>query len=172
MRLFNIFKKSEFALVGRDIKWEEINREVFRINEFDRNKTIIDNNGELHPKDNFNPYGFLIVEWPIIERRVKLPITHRDDFLLVSSIYDNPEICKEIEFNDFLVSYLPADKKENEYAAFLHVLHFILTPLGTLEKYYKKKQSTLLGYDPECLFGAFSWEGELRVGINADPRFE
>ncbi len=123
MKLFNIFRKSEYALVGRDIKWDEINGEVFRINAIDRNGTIIDEGGQVHAKDNFSPYGFLIVEWPIIERRVKLPITHKDDFLLVSNIYDNPEALAAIDGYDFLVCYYPADHMKNEYAAFLHVLH-------------------------------------------------
>ncbi len=153
MKLFNIFRKSEFALVGRDIKWDEINGEVFRINAFDQNGTIIDEGGQVHAKDNFSPYGFLIVEWPIIERRVNLPITHKDDFLLVSNIYDNPEALMTIKEYDFLVSYCPADQMENEYASFLHVLHYILAPTKTLEKYYEKRRSTLLGCNPE----SFVW---------------
>lgn len=172
MKLFNFFKPTEFALVGKDIKWKEIEREVCRINDFDRNDTTIDNNGQAIAKSNFRPYGFLVTDWPVIERKVKIPIVHRDDFLLAASIFDNSEFLNQIKGCDILVTYYPLDTKADKRSAFLHKLHFVVTPPNTLEKYYEIRSKSFLGLDPEILFGDFIWIGELNVKINSNPQFE
>jgi len=167
MKLFNWFKASEYAIVGRSIKWENVNNEVLRIIDFDRNETIIDNNGNVKAKSKFKPYGFLTVEWPIIERLVKLPIFHQDDFLLVLSIF-NDKTMQEQKMNfEFLVTYAPKENDRN--APFLHVLHFVITSPKTFEKYYETKKRFII--NPEIIFGQLKWEGQLQVQTNMTPDF-
>lgn len=170
MKFFNWLRRpSEFATVGKDIKWNQIEREVLRIINFDRSDTVIDNNGKVISKSSLRAYGFLTIDWPVIERKVKLPIIHRDDFLLASSIFDNSEFLKEVEGFDILVTYCPIDPKVDENSVFLHKLHFVITPPNTLEKYYEMRNKSFLGCDPEILFGDFAWMGELKVKINSNP---
>jgi hypothetical protein len=149
------------------MKWQKIFGEVFRINSFDKNGTIIDRDG-IHPKDNFSPYGYLICESPIIDRKVKIPIVHRDDFLLASSVFDDSKLMEEIESDEILVTYLPAGEKFAEMAPFLHSLHYVITSAFTLEVYYKMKKS-VSDLDARFIFGDFKWDGELRVNINTNP---
>lgn len=170
MKLFNFFKAPEIATVGRDIKWVEIKKEVLRIIDFDKNGTSVDSTGIVRSRSTLKPYGFLIAEWPIIERKVKIPIVHRDDFLLASSIYDNADLLKQIQGYDILVTYYPPDPKDYPNSAYLHQLHFAITPPTTLEKFYDIKKNTLLGCDPEIIFGDFVWVGELNVKINFEPK--
>lgn len=172
MKLFNWFKHSEFAIVGNDIKWNQIEKEVFRIVNFERNDTIVDDNGQVISKSINRPYGFLITDWPVIKRKVKIPIVHRDDFLLASSVFDNSEFLKKVEGCDILVTYYPLDTKVDKNSPFLHKLHFVITPPNTFETYYEVKNKSLLGCDPEILFGDFTWTGELKVKINLTPKFD
>lgn len=74
-------------------------KQVFRVLEFDRAGTTIDDRGNVKAVDSFRPYGYLLVETPILNNRAKLPIIHRDDFLLASSVFDEPvlaDFVKEI----------------------------------------------------------------------------
>jgi len=111
-------------------------------------------------------------DWPVIERQVKIPIIHRDDFLLASSIFDDTEFFKQTQGKDILVIYYPLDPKVDKRFAFLHSLHFVITPSKTLEKYYEFRNKSFLGCDPEILFGEFVWMGELSVKINSNPNLE
>jgi hypothetical protein len=172
MKIFNWFKRSEFATVGKEIIWNQIEREVLRVIDFDRTDTTIDSDYKVIAKSNITPYGFLITEWPVIERRVKVPIVHQDDFLLASSIFDDAAFLKEIQGCDILATYYPFDKKANEISVFLHKLHFVITPPETFEEYYQIRNNSLLGCNPEVLFGEFDWMGELKVKINSEPKIE
>jgi len=167
MKIFNWFKASEYAIVGRNIKWKEINNEVLRIIDFDSNETIIDNYGNVIAKSKFKPYGFLIVEWPIIERLVKLPIVHQDDFLLASIIFNDKAFQEQKKIFEFLATYAPKENDRN--APFLHVFHFLKTAPKTLEKYYETKKRFII--NPEIIFGQLKWEGQLQVQINMNPDF-
>jgi len=97
---------------------------------------------------------------------------HQDDFLLAASIFDNSEFLDQIQAYDILVTYYPLDTKADKRSAFLHKLHFVVTPPKTLEKYYEFRRKSFLGCDPEILFGDFIWIGELNVKINFNPQFE
>ncbi len=171
MSFLNFFKKSEIALVGHNIKWGAIHKQVLRINEFDRNGTTIDTNRVVHAKSNFKPYGFLIVEWPIIIRKLKVPILHKDDFMLASSIFDNQLFIEKIKDKDLLVTYFPLDKKENKNAIFFHSLHFVITNPKVFEKYYEMRKK-YIGCEPELIFNDFRWEGELKIKEYTNPIFE
>jgi hypothetical protein len=52
-------------------------------------------------------YFTLLVESPIMNQRLKLPIVHRDDFILAASVFDEPEIAKVVENEELLVTYAP-----------------------------------------------------------------
>ncbi|NCT93127.1 MAG: hypothetical protein GXC72_01780 [Chitinophagaceae bacterium] len=169
MSLFNWSKKSEFAIVGKDIKWTDIKNELFRVIDFDKTNTIIDEQGRVIATSKFKPYGFLTVEWPVIERLVKLPIVHKDDFLLAASVFDDPKFSEQLDKLELLVTYSPKDNDRN--TSFLHVLHYVITKSGTFNEYYKIHKATLLGLGPEHIFGSLIWEGELSVKINMTPIF-
>jgi hypothetical protein len=169
MNLFNFFKPSEFATVGHSIKWNDIKKEVLRVIEFDTNGTTIDHNNVVHAKSKFKPYGFLISEWPIIERKVKIPIVHRDDFLLASSVFEKNHLKEQFANYDLLVCYNPS--KDSKLAPFLHSLHFVLTSKSTFQEYNEIHKTTLLGCNPELMFGQWVWEGELKVKFNLTPQY-
>jgi len=167
MSFFDLFKKqkSEFHVAGKDSTWKEINNEVFRIVSFDRNDTYINSDGKVIAKSRLAPYGYLLVEWPIIERLVKLPIVHSNDFQLATFLFEDYDTEENKNLYDFLVVY--AQKGASRLPAITHVLHFAIAPRLTLEKYYEKKKEYLC-YDPSIIFGPYVWDGELSIKLNLD----
>ena len=158
-------------LIGRDISWIDIIKQVFRVIEFDRDGTIIDQDGYVITTSKFKPYGYLLVESPILNKPVSLPITHRDDFLLAASIYDEPELVKVISKEELLVTYFPKNKHPQGHTGNLHALHYVITPARTLEKYYEMENDKHMSIpEPEKIFDTFIWEGEVKVGINSNPQ--
>jgi len=168
MKIFKRFKSSSTPEIGREIKWINIVRHVLRVIEFDRSGTSIDSNGNVISQSKFKPYGYLLVESQIFEQRVRIPIVHRDDFLLASSIYDDPNLSDEIKKLELLVTYFPKQQNPNGLAGITHALHYVITSPGTLEKFYEvpSQKSTPV---PENIFGVFVWEGEIKVGVNLKP---
>jgi hypothetical protein len=80
-------------IVGVHCAWIDVNQMVFRVLDFDRNETTVDfdaGSGGVHAKSSTAPYGYLLVESPTLNQPVALPITHRDDFWLAASVYDDP----------------------------------------------------------------------------------
>ncbi len=69
-------------VVGEDVAWKEIVRQVLHVLEFDRGETIINPDGSLKRASLMEPDGHLLVKSPIFYRPIKVPIVHRDDFLL------------------------------------------------------------------------------------------
>lgn len=74
--------------VGREIQWTDIVRHVFRVLDFDRAGTIIGPGNSAKAASSLGAYGYLLVESPILNQPVRLPIVHRDDFLLAASVFD------------------------------------------------------------------------------------
>ena len=83
--------KSIVPEIGKEISWADIVNHTFRVLDFDRNGTTIDENNQVKAKSRFQPYGYLLAESPILNNRVRLPIIHRDDFLLAASVFDEPK---------------------------------------------------------------------------------
>jgi len=81
-------------VVGRDIRWTDITRQVFRVIKFDRAGTTVEAGNRVKPLSANAPYGYLIVESPILNQRICLPIVHRDDFLLAASVFDEPHFAR------------------------------------------------------------------------------
>ena len=162
---------SIIPMIGCDIEWIQIVRHVFRVLTFDRAGSTIGPGNTVKASSLFAPYGYLLVESPILNQPTILPITHRDEFLLASSVFDDPKWLEVIEGEDLLVTYFPKRMKPNGLAAdALLGLHFVITPRGTLEEYYKVGNDMHMANPvPEKLFGSFVWEGEVRVQINAHP---
>jgi hypothetical protein len=168
MKLFSWLKSSSIPEIGRAISWTEIVRHVFRVSEFDRSGTKIDQNNAVIAKSNFKPYGYLIVGSPLLKQNVKLPIVHKDDFLLAASVFDDPKLSKEIQELELLVTYVPKHIRPDGLAGIWHSLHFVITKPGTLEKFYKN-ESEITKPTPEKIFNNISWEGEIRVSVNLNP---
>jgi hypothetical protein len=159
--------------VGTHISWADVYRQVFRVLELDRAGTTVGRDGKVHARTHTDPYGFLLVDSPILNSRVKLPITHRDDFLLATRVFDEPEAVRQLgkEF-ELLVTYAPKRVIAGGLSGSVrHSLHYVVTPCGTLERYYGVSNSLHMAKPaPEKLFGQFTYEGEVSVQVNADPK--
>ena len=55
-------EKNLIPEIGSEIPWTQIIEEVFKVKDFDRNGTVINENGKVIAKSIFKPYGYLIVE--------------------------------------------------------------------------------------------------------------
>lgn len=160
----NIRPQNAIATFGEEIKWTEAPNHVFRILEFNRLDTEMVNDKPVQ-KNPFKPYGYLLVESPILSQKARLPIIHRDDFWLAESVFEDPRRAASIEKIDFLVTYAPKVLLSNGFSGSPHpVLHYVIAPSGTLDAYYsvnnglhKKSPS------PQKLFGDFIYEGNAKV---------
>lgn len=159
--------------VGREISLADIVNQVFRVLEFDRSDTTIDQNNQVKAKSLSKPYGYLLVESPILNQKVRLPIIHRDDFLLAASVFDGPKLPDIYLDEELLVTYSPKHLLPKGLSGSLHhVLHYVITPRGTLDSYYSKNNDMyMVKPDPQKLFGPFVYQGEIKVQINSEPEF-
>ncbi len=157
--------------VGRDCKWTDIIGQVFRVLEFDRAGTIILTGDKVKAKSKFKPYGYLLVESPILNQPVRLPIVHRDDFLLADSVFSDPKWFQAIQEEELLVTYVPKHKLPGGAIGISHGLHYVMTPRGTLDRYYEVGNDVHMANPaPEKIFGTLVWDGLLRVQVNPDPK--
>lgn len=158
--------------IGREISWANIVNHVFRVLEFDRSNTTIDRNNQVKAKSLFKPYGYLLVESPILNQKVRLPIIHRDDFLLAASVFDEPKLAALVADEELLVTYAPKHLLPKGLSGSpLHVLHYVITPRGTLDSYYSMNNDIHMAKpDPQKLFGPFVYQGEIKVQINSEPK--
>jgi hypothetical protein len=158
-------------MIGRDCEWTDIIGQVFRVLEFDRAGTTI-KDGKVKAKSMFKPYGYLLVESPILNQPAKLPITHRDDFLLAVSVFDEPQWLEVIKEQELLVTYVPKHKLPKGMAGTSHALHYVITPSGTLDRYYGQDFISvhMANPAPEKIFGTLVWDDLLRVQVNPEPK--
>lgn len=158
--------------IGKEISWADIVNHVFRIFEFDRNGTIVNENNQVIAKSRFRPYGYILAESPILNNRVKLPIIHRDDFLLAASIFDEPKLINLVESDEFIVTYSPKVLGPKGLSGSPHhVLHYAIVPIGTLDYYYSVNNDIHMSKpEPNKLFGSFVYDGEIKVQINSEPK--
>lgn len=152
--------------VGREISWADIVQQVFRVLEFDRTDTTIGPNDQVSSPGMFTPYGYLLVDSPIVNQPLSLPIIHRDDFLLAASVFDEPKLAGLVTTDELLVTYSPKKVLRGGAAGGTsHVLHYVLSPQGTLDRYYSEGNNA----DLWLLFGQLVYDGEIRVQVNPDP---
>jgi hypothetical protein len=159
--------------IGQEISWIDIINHIFRILDFDNNGTIVEKDNQIKPKSLFEPYGYLLLESPILNVKAKLPIIRRQDFISVKKVFDN-ESLTDLIFNkkifELLVVYSP--KKYSQDGIPLtshHVLHYVIVPYGTLDKYYSIDNEKHFAIpEPQKLFGSFIYEEEDVVKIKPD----
>ncbi|MEZ5358718.1 MAG: hypothetical protein R3F48_07765 [Candidatus Zixiibacteriota bacterium] len=159
-------------VIGQDIAWIDIVRHVFRILEFDRGGTVVGPNNEVKAESMLLPYGYLIAESPILNQPVKIPICHAFDFLQAAMVFDSPEIIAEIGTQyELLVTYAPKKAySDGRGKGQWHVMHYVITPHGTLDRYYDYEYDQHMKYPkPEKLFGQFIYEGETSIEFNNAP---
>lgn len=158
--------------IGCMISWAKIVNHVFRVLEFDRGGTTIGQNDQVEPLSSSKPYGYLLVESPILNQKVRLPIIHRDDFLLAASVFDEPKLAHLVVDEELLVTYAPKHLLPKGLSGSPHhVLHYVITPRGTLDSYYSMNNDAHMAKpDPEKLFGLFVYQGEIKVQINPEPK--
>jgi hypothetical protein len=161
------------SIIGKDIRWNQIVGQVFRVIEFDRNETIITNEKKVKAKTYFTPYGYLLVESPIFNQQVILPITHKTDFYLACTAYDNLELKPLLRFNDLLVTYVPKRKYLLGFTGVRRAIHYVITSQLTLSKYYHYDYDYHMSYPkPEKLFGKFTFEGMVKVEVILHPKID
>ena len=158
--------------VGRDISWADIVYHAFRVLEFDRMDTTIDENNQVVASSSVRPYGYLLVESPILNYKVKFPIIHRDDFFLAASVFDEPALAGIGETGELLVTYAPERLLPKGLSGSpSHVLHYVIAPRGTLDAYYSINDDMHMAKpDPQKLFGPFVYHGKIGVQINSEPK--
>src|SRR3989344_1131531 len=158
--------------IGKEISWADIVNHVFRVLDFDRNNTTIDSNNQVKAKSSFQPYGYLLTQSPILNNKVRIPIIHRDDFLLAASVFDDPKLANLVESEELLVTYSPKHLGPKGVSASPHhVLHYALVPSGTLDSYYSANNDAHFAKpEPQKLFGPFVYQGEIKVQINSEPK--
>jgi hypothetical protein len=158
--------------IGREIFWADIVNHVFRILEFDRSDTTIDQNNQVKAKTSFRPYGYLLAESPILNSKVRIPIIHRDDFILASSVFDEPKLAGFVADKELLVTYSPKRLLPKGLSGSPHhVLHYVITPRGTLNSYYSINNDIHMAKpEPQKLFGSFVYQGEIKVQVNPEPK--
>lgn len=157
--------------IGEEISWQDVHLQIFRVLEFDRAGTEVGANDEVKAKSMSSPYGYLLVESPIFNQPVRLPIIHRDDFLLAASVFDDSNLVGFVDSDEFLVTYTPrkvlSDGRAGEAS---HVLHYLLTGKGAIEDYYSiDNDKHMAKHNPSLLFGSFIYDGEIRVKTNSGP---
>jgi hypothetical protein len=158
-------------VIGQDIKWADIVRQVFRVLEFDRCDTTILADGTVKAKSQTKPYGYLLVESPILNVKARLPITHHDDFKLATTVFDEPLLVARIAKEELLVTYFPKNQLPMGFAGITHALHYVIAPQGSMERYYEfNNDEHMANPAPEKLFKEFIWDGEIRVQVNPDPK--
>ena len=160
--------------IGRDIASTGIVRHVFRVLEFDRAGTIIGPGDSVEAASAYSPYDYLRVESPILNQPGRLPIVHRDDFLLAASVFDEPQLLRAAEAEEeLLVTYVPEHKLPGGLAGVSHALHYVITPRGTLKRYYEVGNDMHMASPvPEKLFDPLAWRGEIRVQVNPHPELD
>ena len=159
-------------LIGKEIGWADIVGHVFRIRDFDRAGTTIGAGGEINAISSGQPYGYLLVESPILNQAAKLPIGHRDDFLLASSVFDEPKLDHVVTDEELLVTYVPKHKLPGGLGGITHALHYVIVPPGTLDQYYASGDDIHFEKPaPEKLFGQLVYKGEIKVQVNQNPQF-
>lgn len=158
--------------IGKEISWEDIIRHIFKVLEFNRMGTIIDENNQVKAESYLKPYGYLLAESPILNNKVLIPIIHRDDFALANSVYDEPQMVDYITDKEFLVTYAPENIGPGGISIGLyHVLHYVIVPIGTLDYYYSIDDDIHMAEPmPEKLFGPLIHRGEIGVQINLSPK--
>lgn len=161
--------KNVIPIIGHEIKWSSIVNHIFRVLEFDRCGTTINDDNKLKAKTLTDPFGYLLVESPIFSVRVKIPIVNKTDFLLAAEFYDTPCLSEFIDTGEFLVTYAPKNPK-GSLVSMHHVLHYVFVPMGTLDKYYSMNNDIHYSMpDPKLLFGTFNYTNEISVNYNDSP---
>ncbi len=153
--------------IGKEISWADIVNHAFRVLEFDRNNTTIDQNNQVKAKSSFQPYGYLLSESPVLNNKVRIPIIHRDDFLLVASVFDEPKLAVMVVDEELLVTYAPKHLLPKGLSGSPHhVLHYAIAPIGTLDSYYSVNNDMHMAKpEPQKLFGLFVYQGEIKAEV-------
>jgi hypothetical protein len=161
-------------LIGREIQWSDVVRHVFRVRGFDRIDTKFENEQVTRPPGKIGPYGYLLVESPIIKVPATLPINHRDDFVMAAHVFDDPRGVDLVEQAELLVTYAPKNLFPSGLASGAwHVFHYVIVPRGTLDRYYSFDNDIHKAKPaPERLFGVFVYEGQISVKVNQNPSIE
>lgn len=147
--------------IGKQFKWNTIAGMIFNVLDFDMSDTYFDSFSQAQNDDFSKPYGYLIVQSPTISLTAKLPIIHRDDFMLAYTVFGDNKLKKKIIDDDkyeLLVTYAPESMNSAGYSLTpLHCLHFSIEKSGSLEEYYDGKTGTtrMQHPEPEIIFGKF-----------------
>jgi hypothetical protein len=159
-------------VIGSDISWADIVNHALRVLEFDRAGTVVDDDDQVQAESPSAPYGYLLVESPILNQEVLLPITHAFDFLLATTVFDDPELTEALaaQQTELLVTYSPKELTSGGLSGSPHhVPHYVLTIPGALDSYYSADEDAHMAKpEPQELFGPFVYEGPTSVCVRSE----
>lgn len=150
-----------FPEIGKQMKWNMIAGMVFQVIDFDRGDTYYDTARIAQNDDQTKPYGYLIVKSATVSQPTKLPIIHRDDYMLADLVFgdeDFKNIIIDSGKHELLVTYVPELMNSAGYSMSpTHCLHYSIEPKGTLDNYYNgdKGLERMRDPEPEIIFGDF-----------------
>lgn len=144
------------GMIGSEIAWKQIERQVFRVLSFAA-FAALDANGAVQTSNRTLPYGLLTVESPILNFPVQMPVTHRFNFLQANYVYEVAHWNDWLVANqhDLLVSYGPS-RKFLVGAAF-PLLHFRIAANTSLDAFYSDDSNMRPPGSAEKLFGNFQY---------------
>lgn len=156
--------------IGKQISWEQAIGQVFRVLDFDRAGTRVLPGDKVKAGSLFKPYGYLLVESPIFAGRARLPIVHKTDFILATTVYDEPQLVQSLENAELLVTYVPKQRLPGGMAGTTHALHYAISPPNTLSKYYQVRDGIHRSNpEPWRVVGNLVWDGLVKVNIISEP---
>jgi hypothetical protein len=146
--------------IGLHSGWAEVVGQVFRVKDFDRGATTVSSTGGVHNAYFREPYGYLLVESPILNGPSILPIIHRLDYLLAYRAFEkldatDTQLGTDV---DLLVTYVPKVKLPGGIAGITHALHFVFANIDALDRYYDFGNDLHMKIpNPSLLFGRFEY---------------
>ncbi len=149
--------KGEMPEIGKHLHWLKIVNHALRVLDLDRSGTTVDEDGQVKAKLPSRPYGYLIVESPILDSHVRLPIIHCDDFRLADMLVDKIRAEGDQRGVELLVCYSPEILMPNGFSGSpWHCLHFVAKPEGALDEYYSMNGGVHLeSPEPQTVFDPF-----------------
>jgi hypothetical protein len=129
--------------IGKDIKWEEIERHGFRVVRFLPFAYI--ENGKIKDFSKFMPYAYLSVDCPASREEnthIFMPVLHRIDFSHFWELYKERGVTSDEEV---IVQYVPLKKRLGKLLGKMKLFPHLLIevrPKGSLDEIYRMDEKS------------------------------
>jgi hypothetical protein len=123
----------KYPIIGRDIPWEIIKREICRVKHFTALSII--ESGKIKSDNLTRPYALLSIELPKKENvelptEALMPVVNRDDFSRLWEVYNERKVRSEEEVIIFYEQFY----KNRIISRFMARLHIYIYPKGHFEQ--------------------------------------